>query len=191
MIALRDSRPEGRRQESPAPSGIRYRGNAGERRRLRAESYNVSVHHHQRPSRTRRAELLRTIQKNRRRGVAHHFHRRELLFQEAAQLRTPGLGRVLHDGDAPVDTLLVDWIAAGRRVERTAIVPDHDVAHRPLVAVLRRRRHHVIGELPDQRVAFAVAQALDAQDVGGVGVERLAAGLFVEAHDRMHRRRPP
>jgi hypothetical protein len=48
----------------------------------------------------------------------------------------------------------------------------------------------VIGELPDQRIAFAVAQALDAQDVGGVGVERLAAGLFVEPNDGMDRRRP-
>jgi hypothetical protein len=44
----------------------------------------------------------------------------------------------------------------------------------------------VLDELGDQRLAFGLRQSLDAHDVGGVGIERLAAGFLVGAHDRMH-----
>src|SRR5258707_771486 len=86
----------------------------------------------------------------------------------------PAGRRALHDGRAPVDALLLDRIAAGRRVKGAAVVPDHDVAQLPLVAVLRRGRRHVIGELADQRFAFGGTEALDTEDVIGVGIQRLA-----------------
>src|SRR5258705_6791121 len=47
---------------------------------------------------------------------------------------------VLHDRGAPVDARLLDGVAAGRRVQCAAIVPEHDVALLPLVAGLRPRR---------------------------------------------------
>jgi hypothetical protein len=85
-----------------------------------------------------------------------------------------------------VDALFLDRIATGRRVQRAAIVPDHDVADLPFVAVLRRRRRHVVGEFGDQRFALGLRQALDAHDVIGIGVQRDAARFLVAPHDRMH-----
>ena len=81
-------------------------------------------------------------------------------------------------------------IAAAGLVQPAAIVPDHDVADAPLVLVLRRGRDHVGRELLDQRVAVGLAQALDAHDVVGIGIERGAAGLLVLAHHRIDGRRP-
>ena len=72
---------------------------------------------------------------------------------------------------------------------RAAVVPDHDVALAPLVAILGRRLDHVGAQFLDDRVALRLFEAFDAQDLSVVVVERRASGLGMRANERMSDRR--
>ena len=58
------------------------------------------------------------------------------------------------DRHAPVDAILVGRVIAGGAMIGAAIVPDHDVADAPFVAVLAVRLNYVAGEFVDQIIAF-------------------------------------
>ena len=100
------------------------------------------------------------------------------------------LVREFVDRHPPVDAVLLGRIVAGGQVVRAAVVPDDDVADAPLVAVLGVRLDHALGELVDDRVALGWLQALDAQDLARIEVQRLAPGLGMRADDRMQDRLP-
>ena len=68
------------------------------------------------------------------------------------------LRRALLDRHAPVDAVLVRRIVPRRTMIRAAVVPDHDVADPPLVAVFAVRLDHVAGQLLDQLVALLRVQ---------------------------------
>src|SRR5205823_8540216 len=71
---------------------------------------------------------------------------------------------------------------------RAAVVPDHDVALAPRVAVLTLGLD--AGELVDERVTLRRLEALDPQDLARIEIERLASGLGMGADDRMEDRLP-
>src|SRR5262245_13351911 len=80
----------------------------------------------------------------------------------------------LLDRHAPVDPVLLGRVIARRLVVRAAVVPDHDVALRPPMAILAARLDHVPLQLVDQRVTLRLLESLDPEDLAGIEVERLA-----------------
>src|SRR5262249_45992443 len=94
------------------------------------------------------------------------------------------------DRDTPVDAVLLWRVVAGGLVVRAAVVPDHDVALAPRVAILGVGLDHPARQLVYHRVALALGQALDPYDLAGIVVETLAAGLGMGADDRMEDRLP-
>src|SRR5678816_4428235 len=81
------------------------------------------------------------------------------------------------DRDAPVAAVFLRRVVAGRLVIRAAVVPDDDVPVAPPVTVLGVGLDHAVGQLLDQRIALALVEPLDAQDLSGIEVERLPPGL--------------
>ncbi len=73
------------------------------------------------------------------------------------------------------------------RMDQTAVVPEHDVAEAPRMMILILRLDHALVEPVQERVAFALREADDPVRPVGVEVDRLLAGLFMNAHQRMHR----
>src|SRR5262249_56719093 len=77
-----------------------------------------------------------------------------------------------------------------RLVVRAAVVPDHDIAAAPAVAVLTLGLDHPLGQLLDQVVALRLLQSLDAEDLARIEVEALALRLRMHADDGMEDGRP-
>src|SRR5258708_5997462 len=89
-----------------------------------------------------------------------------------------GEGDAMHDAAMPV--IVVDRIVLGR-----AIVPEGERSRRPAEAASEFRPHLVAEEEIEQRCALRLAHALEADGVGDIDVERLAAGFGMRADDRM------
>ena len=89
-----------------------------------------------------------------------------------------------------MDAVLLGRVVAGRPVIGAAVVPDHDVALFPFVMVLGVGLDHRFGQFGDQFVALAALDADKIDDLAGVEIERLAAGLGMDADDRVVDRRP-
>src|SRR6266571_3913639 len=96
----------------------------------------------------------------------------------------------LLDRDAPVDAVFLGRIVARSLVVRAAVVPDHDVALSPRVAVGGLGPDHAVGQLFNDLVALALLETLDAQDLAGIEIEPLPAGLRVRPDDRVEDGRP-
>src|SRR6476660_248860 len=79
--------------------------------------------------------------------------------------RRQPLRLTLLDRYSPVDSILVWRIIACRAMIGAAVVPDHDVADAPFVAVLTVRLNHEAGQLGDQIIAFLRADTLDRLDL--------------------------
>ena len=75
--------------------------------------------------------------------------------------------RALLDRHAPVDAVLFRRVIARRLVVRAAVVPDHDVAHAPLVACIRPRAGSCARQLIDQHVAILRAEPFDQRILPG------------------------
>src|SRR6266567_3755272 len=89
-----------------------------------------------------------------------------------------GQGNAMHDAAMPV--IVVDRIVLGR-----AIVPEGERSLRPAEAAGEFRPRLMAEEDIEQRRALRLAHALEADGVGGIDIERLAAGFRMRADDRM------
>src|SRR5690606_34148160 len=96
---------------------------------------------------------------------------------------------LLHDGHTPVHAPFVQGVSTGGLMDRAPVIPDHDVAGLPLVAVLRIGLKHVGEELVDEGVTLLPFQADDAHDVDRIYVEGLPSRFRVHVHDWVDRRR--
>ena len=72
------------------------------------------------------------------------------------------------------------------RMDQAAVVPKQNIPDAPGMMILIFRLDRMLVESVQQRVAFALRQADDAIRPVGVEVDRLPAGLFVNANQRMH-----
>src|SRR5688500_17203095 len=68
---------------------------------------------------------------------------------------------------------------------RATIVPDHDVAFAPLMAVFGAGLDPVALELLDERVALGLRKAFDVEKLVQIEVERLASRLRMRAYERV------
>ena len=93
---------------------------------------------------------------------------------------------VLHHRRAPVAAALMRRIVARRGMQRAAVVPQHQVADAPLVAVIAIGRFRIARQLRDQGVAFGRLEALDRHDLAGIEIDRLAPGFRMDADQRVN-----
>src|SRR5262249_59102098 len=105
--------------------------------------------------------------------------------RSARATSSPVWVRALLDRHAPVDAVLLGGIGARGLVIRAAVVPDHDVALTPLMAVLPRGLDHVAGELVDERVALRRLEPLAPENLARIEVHRLTSRLRPLAADRL------
>ena len=73
-------------------------------------------------------------------------------------------------------------------MDGAAVVPDHDVALLPFVAVVAIRAGGTLREVGDDRIAFGWLKTDNAHDLAVVEVKRLAAGFRMHGRHRMNRR---
>src|SRR5215210_7834500 len=93
--------------------------------------------------------------------------------------RTLARSRVILDRDTPVNAVFLRRIIGRRLVIRAAVVPDHDIALAPLVAILRRRLLHQRGQLRDDRLALVRCEPFELEDLVLIEVQELAPRLRV------------
>src|SRR5262245_63360901 len=82
--------------------------------------------------------------------------------------RCSGGAGALLDGHAPVDAVFLGRVITRRLVVGAAVVPDHDIAAAPAVAVLTLGLDHPLCQLLDQVVALLRLQPLDAGGFYGI-----------------------
>ena len=80
----------------------------------------------------------------------------------------------------PVAVVVVDRVVLG-----AAVVPEGERADFPVEAAGELRLHLVAEEVVEERRAFLLGHAAEADGVAEVDVERLASGLGMRAHHRM------
>src|SRR5450830_531109 len=77
---------------------------------------------------------------------------------------------------------------AGRQMHQRAVIPEHHVMRRPAVPIHMLRLDTVCEQFAEQQAALVVGQANNAGGEMLADEQRLAAGLGMRAHDRMHYR---
>ena len=75
------------------------------------------------------------------------------------------------DRYAPMDAVLVRRVVACRTVIGAAIVPDHDVADAPLVAIFAIRLDHVACQFVDQIITLLRRNARDRFDLARIEIQ--------------------
>src|SRR5258706_3845335 len=91
---------------------------------------------------------------------------------------------VAGEGDA-VHHAAMAVVIVDRVVLRAAVVPERERARAPLDTAVEFRLRLVAKKELQERLALLLGHAVEAHGVGGVHVERLAAGLRMRAHDRV------
>ena len=74
-------------------------------------------------------------------------------------------------------------------MHHAAVIPDHHVAHQPLVAVFKFLLRRVRNQFIDQRHRGAVFHADDGIQPHRVEIEKFAPVVRMHAHQRVHARR--